>query len=146
MKFFIKYLKPFKNRMALGFAIKVSGTVAELFLPYILTHILDNVIVTLRIEKVVFWGIVMIICAAAACAGNIIANRMAAFVSRSFAQGVRSYDENLNIVRDSINLSTIKNENGEEIPFTGEDDMAKCLCHEIDHLDGILIVDREECE
>lgn len=30
----------------------------------------------------------------------------------SFAQGVRSYDENLNIVRDSINLSTIKNENG----------------------------------
>ncbi|MBQ6878195.1 MAG: ABC transporter ATP-binding protein [Oscillospiraceae bacterium] len=89
MKFFIKYLKPFKNRMALGFAIKVSGTVAELFLPYILTHILDNVIVTLRIEKVVFWGIVMIICAAAACAGNIIANRMAAKTSKDFSKKMR---------------------------------------------------------
>ena len=75
--------------MALGFAIKVSGTVAELFLPYILTHILDNVIVTLRIEKVVFWGIVMIICAAAACAGNIIANRMAAKTSKDFSKKMR---------------------------------------------------------
>lgn len=30
----------------------------------------------------------------------------------SFVQGVRSYDESLKIVRDSINLSTIKNEDG----------------------------------
>ena len=33
------------------------------------------------------------------------------------------------------------NENGEEITFTGEDDMAKCLCHEIDHLDGKVFLD-----
>ncbi|MBQ3235919.1 MAG: hypothetical protein IJA92_00140, partial [Oscillospiraceae bacterium] len=30
MKFLIKYLEPFKQRMLLGFSIKVSGTVAEL--------------------------------------------------------------------------------------------------------------------
>ena len=89
MKFFIKYLAPFKNRMALGFSIKVAGTVAELFLPYILTHILDNVIGTLRVEKVVFWGVVMIICAGAACAGNIVANRMAAKTSKDFSKKMR---------------------------------------------------------
>ncbi len=89
MRFLFTYLKPFKNRMILGFTIKVAGTVAELFLPYILTHILDNVIETLRIEKVVFWGIVMIICAAAACAGNIIANRMAAKTSKDFSKKMR---------------------------------------------------------
>ena len=89
MKFFIKYLAPFKNRMALGFSIKVAGTVAELFLPYILTHILDNVIGTLRVEKVVFWGFIMIICAALACAGNIIANRMAAKTSKDFSKKMR---------------------------------------------------------
>ena len=89
MKFFIEYLKPFKNRMAIGFSIKVLGTVAELFLPYILTHILDNVIGTLRVEKVVFWGVVMIICAAAACAGNIVANRMAAKTSKDFSKKMR---------------------------------------------------------
>ncbi len=75
--------------MAIGFSIKVLGTVAELFLPYILTHILDNVIGTLRVEKVVFWGVVMIICAAAACAGNIVANRMAAKTSKDFSKKMR---------------------------------------------------------
>ncbi|MBQ6801615.1 MAG: ABC transporter ATP-binding protein [Oscillospiraceae bacterium] len=89
MKFLIKYLEPFKQRMLLGFSIKVSGTVAELFLPYILTHILDNVIGTLQIEKVVFFGVLMILCAAAACAGNIIANRMAAKVSKDFSKKMR---------------------------------------------------------
>ena len=89
MKFFIKYLAPFKKRMVLGFSIKVFGTVAELFLPYILTHILDNVIGTLRVEKVVFWGFVMIICAALACGGNIAANRMAAKTSKDFSKKMR---------------------------------------------------------
>ncbi|MBE6899773.1 MAG: ABC transporter ATP-binding protein [Ruminococcaceae bacterium] len=89
MNFLLKYLEPFKNRMLVGFSIKVSGTVAELFLPYIMTHILDNVIGTLLVEKVVFWGIVMIICAGLACAGNIIANRMAAKTSKDFSKKMR---------------------------------------------------------
>lgn len=33
------------------------------------------------------------------------------------------------------------NENGEEIVLTGTGAMAKCFCHEIDHLDGILYID-----
>lgn len=32
-------------------------------------------------------------------------------------------------------------ENGEEIMLTGTGDLAKCLCHEIDHLEGILFTD-----
>lgn len=34
------------------------------------------------------------------------------------------------------------NEKAEEIIITGEGDLAKCLCHEIDHLDGILFIDK----
>jgi peptide deformylase len=34
------------------------------------------------------------------------------------------------------------NEKGKEVEITGEGDMAKCLCHEIDHLDGILFIDK----
>ena len=39
---------------------------------------------------------------------------------------------------------TIKalNEDGEEIILTGRGEMAKCFCHEIDHLDGILFIDK----
>lgn len=33
------------------------------------------------------------------------------------------------------------NENGEKIIITGTGDLAKCFCHEIDHLDGILFTD-----
>lgn len=33
------------------------------------------------------------------------------------------------------------NENGKEIQLTGTGDLAKCFCHEIDHLDGILFTD-----
>lgn len=34
------------------------------------------------------------------------------------------------------------NEKGEALTITGTDDMAKCLCHEIDHLDGICFTDK----
>lgn len=33
------------------------------------------------------------------------------------------------------------NENGEEIILTGTGELAKCFCHEIEHLDGILFTD-----
>ena len=33
-------------------------------------------------------------------------------------------------------------ENGKEITLTGRGEMAKCFCHEIDHLNGILFVDK----
>lgn len=34
------------------------------------------------------------------------------------------------------------NEYGEEIIITGEGEFAKCLCHEIDHLNGVLFIDK----
>ena len=89
MKFVIARLAPFRWRMLLGFCIKVLATVIELFLPFLLTHILENVIASLEIGRVIFYGILMVICAALACLFNIIANRMAARVSREFSQKLR---------------------------------------------------------
>jgi peptide deformylase len=34
------------------------------------------------------------------------------------------------------------NERGEEFLLSAEGDLAKCLCHEVDHLDGILFIDK----
>lgn len=36
------------------------------------------------------------------------------------------------------------NENMEEVIIEGEELLARCLCHEIDHLDGIVYVDKVE--
>lgn len=75
--------------MLLGFTVKVTGTVAELFLPLILTHILENVISTQNTERIILFGILMVFCAGCACLFNIVANRMAAKVSMEFSRELR---------------------------------------------------------
>ncbi len=89
MKRILSYLKPFRLRMLVGFIIKVTGTMAELILPYILTHILENVIVELNVGKIVFYGAVMVFFSVVACFGNITANRMAARVTTNFSKAMR---------------------------------------------------------
>ncbi len=89
MKFILKYLKPFYAAMALGLSIKILGTVVELALPYILTHILKNVVAAQNLRLILIWGGVMIACALGACVCNITANRMAARVARNFSENIR---------------------------------------------------------
>ncbi len=89
MKTLLKYIKPYYLRMLLGLSIKITGTVVELFIPFILTHILENVIYTADVKKIIFWGIMMMLCAGSACICNIIANRMAARVSNDFSEHLR---------------------------------------------------------
>lgn len=89
MKTVLAYLKPFYGRMVLGFLIKVFGTLAELLLPYILSHILKTVVTHQDIREIIVWGALMILCAAVAWLSNVWANRMAAKVSRDFSEGVR---------------------------------------------------------
>lgn len=85
----LKYLWPFKFRMALGLCIKIVGTVTELLIPFLMTHILDNVIVTGNIKLIIRFGLLMLLCAVIACLGNITANRMAAKVTRDFSFKLR---------------------------------------------------------
>ena len=89
MKTILTYIKPYRLRMALGFCIKVLATLSELVLPIILSHILKEVVVTQDIYQILFWGAMMILFSAAACVLNIIANRMAAKVSRNFSEKLR---------------------------------------------------------
>lgn len=88
MKTVVKYLKEYLGRMGFGFSIKTVATVSELMLPYILSFILKDVI-TRSYEDIILWGCLMIGCSAAACVLNIIANRMAAKVSRDFIEHLR---------------------------------------------------------
>lgn len=89
MKLIFKYLKPFFRRMSGGLAIKILGTVVELALPLILTYILDFVVPSGDLPRIIAYGVLMIFCAASACILNIIANRMAARVARNFSEKIR---------------------------------------------------------
>ncbi|MBQ9985337.1 MAG: ABC transporter ATP-binding protein [Oscillospiraceae bacterium] len=89
MKRILAYLSPNTGKLIIGFTIKTAGTVAELMIPFLLTHILEKVIVTMQISRVVFYGILMILCALIASVGNITANRMAARVTADFSIAMR---------------------------------------------------------
>ncbi|AOT71457.1 peptide deformylase [Geosporobacter ferrireducens] len=46
------------------------------------------------------------------------------------------------VLRPKRVLVKALNENGENITIEAFDELAKCLCHETDHLDGILFTDK----
>lgn len=89
MSLFIDYLRPLFKRMLLGFSIKFSGTIMDLFLPWILAYIIDVVIPTENINRVLLWGGVMVICSIIGVVASIKANRMASSVARDAVRSIR---------------------------------------------------------
>ncbi len=89
MKFLLSYLKSYKWFITVALIIKTAGTLVELAIPYILSHILDNVVPTGQVRLVVLYGACMLGCAMLALLGNVIANRMAARVARNTSYRVR---------------------------------------------------------
>lgn len=75
------YLKPYYLRMTVGFFIKFSGTLMDLFLPWTLARMIDVVIPSGKKEEIFLWGIFMFVCSVLAVTLSIIANRMAARVA-----------------------------------------------------------------
>lgn len=89
MRIIFRYLKPFIPRMSLGLTIKFIGSVTELFLPWVLSYMIDTVAPTRDIPRVLLWGGAMIAAAILAWATNILANRMAAWVAQHTTQTIR---------------------------------------------------------
>ena len=73
MKTVLQYLRPQYVRLALQLTIKFIGTITELFLPWMLSHILDDVVPQKDMSQVYLWGIFMLLAATVALLGNVIA-------------------------------------------------------------------------
>lgn len=99
MKKILAYLKPYSGSMSFSLTVKVVATLLELALPYILSHIIDNIISPLegivgvnikaKSAEIAIWAGIMITCALLALIGNVWANRMAAKVAKNVALNVR---------------------------------------------------------
>ncbi len=109
MKWVFTFLKPLRSRITVGTCIKIVGTVAELIIPFLLSYILENVIETNEIQSILFYGVLMTICAVIACLGNIIANRMAAKTTMIFSTRMRKelFSKTLNLTAKSTDHFTI---------------------------------------
>lgn len=106
------YLKPYLGRMIVGFTIKLSGVIMDLLIPFILAYIIDDIVPQKNVKLVVFWGLVMILCAVTDLIANVIANRMASRVAGNITRNIRhdlfvriSYLSNKQI--DEITLPTL---------------------------------------
>ncbi|MEE0970141.1 MAG: ABC transporter ATP-binding protein [Clostridia bacterium] len=89
MKIILKFMRPFYGRMFFGLFIKIIGTVMDLFLPYILAHIIDDIVPAGKQNDIFSWGAIMILSSVIALAGNICANRIASAVARDTTKALR---------------------------------------------------------
>ncbi len=84
-----RYLKPYVTRMCLQLLVKLGGTVVELFLPSMLSIILDEYVPAGNMRGVWITGALMVLCALLAWLGNVCANRMSTNISRRFTLNLR---------------------------------------------------------
>lgn len=109
MKQILKYLKPYVFSMTIGLIIKFLGTIVELALPWILSHIIDNIIPLRQIKLVLIWGGIMFLCSVIAVTFNIIANRMASKVARNSTERIRNdlFSKMINLSDNQVDKFTL---------------------------------------
>lgn len=77
MNLIFSYLKKYRAAVAMAIFIKLIGTLSELLLPYILEHIIDNVVPSGNLSLVLMWGFGMFLTAFFCRHYNVKANRKA---------------------------------------------------------------------
>ena len=100
MKFIFSYLKAFRWRIAGGMGIKLSATLLELMIPYVLETLIDTVAPTGDRGRVVLWGATMILLAFSVRMLNVTANRMSVRVAKQTIFRIRR-----DLFHASLNLS-----------------------------------------
>lgn len=78
MKTYLSYVRPELARIIVTFFIKMGGVAADLFLPYVLAVLLDEVVPAGDVRRILAWGGVMGLTSLAALACNLSANFLAA--------------------------------------------------------------------
>lgn len=84
-----KYIRPYAGYIVLSMLIKLLGAVMELFVPYLMEIILDDVVPAGGTKWVFIYGGLMLLCAGGCLLANIIANRMSAISSGKITLAIR---------------------------------------------------------
>ena len=89
MKFILSYIKKYKWFIAFGVFLKLLGAFGELMLPYVLEHLIDDVVPTENMAAVILWGVGMMVLALLVRQLNVWANHRAAKVARDGTYEIR---------------------------------------------------------
>ena len=100
MHLILHYMKKHWKRIGCGVSLKTLASLGELTIPYILEHIIDDVVPTKKVLMVFAWGLAMIGAAFLVRTLNIQANHRAAATGRDCIRSLR-YD----LFQKTVNLS-----------------------------------------
>lgn len=100
MRFILSYVKKYRSMVALGMLIKLSAAMAELLLPYVLEHLIDDVAPQQKVSLVLLWGVVMLLLVVYVRQANVKANRTAVGVAKRSIYEIRR-----DLFWKSVNLS-----------------------------------------
>ncbi len=89
MRFLWKYLKKYRWMILWGMSIKLGGTMLELLIPYVMEHLLDDVVPRKDVWQAVLWGAAMILLACLVRFLNVTANRKAIRISKEATFEIR---------------------------------------------------------
>ena len=89
MKFIFSYMKKDAWYITLIMGIKLAAACAELLLPYVLQHLVDEIVPTKKITSVLLWGGLMVVLALLCRTLNIRANKGAVKVARDNIYRIR---------------------------------------------------------
>jgi len=89
MRFILSYIKKYKWFIAFGVFLKLLGAFGELMLPYVLEHLIDDVVPTENMTAVILWGLGMMGLAFMVRQLNVWANHRAAKVARDGTYEIR---------------------------------------------------------
>lgn len=109
MKFILQYMFKNKKIMAGGLTLKIIGTIMDLFIPLLLSYILDDIITLGDLSLIIWYGIVMVFCAILGFTFNVIGNRIAARVARQSSICIRHdlFHKIMNISSSDTDKATI---------------------------------------
>ena len=100
MRLIFRYLNRYRLSVIWVVAVKFVGTMTELMLPYILEHLIDEVVPLGHLFPVFAWGGLMAAAAAVTCVLNVVANRRAVVNAHNMA-----YDVRQELFTKTVNLS-----------------------------------------
>lgn len=89
MSLIFRYLKKYRRFIVFSVTLKTAATFIELLLPYILKHLIDDVVPTRNLPLVFIWGAVMLVIAVFIRFLNVWSNRRAVKTSADAAYEVR---------------------------------------------------------
>ena len=89
MKTILRYMKPYRRRVAFGVTVKFFGSIGELFIPFLLEYMVDDIVPTKDLSRVLWFGGVMVLCAILVRVANVKANQYASAIARDCTRDLR---------------------------------------------------------